>query len=143
RAANGSKPAYLWVLAPPKRATRDFKRGHALNRSPDREATRSGLVTGASSGMSKTTRTVASLPEIKLTNIKTGRRGTERLANRYCLPCAEHVTWTRQHRMIRHQKPLILMVLLGMIAKRANWANSRMQKPANVLTLRAFRLVAG
>src|SRR5271154_5730515 len=67
----------------------------------------------------------------------------EHLANKHRFPCAEHVTWTRHYTMIRGRKALILIALRGPTDFGAICAIWRTKKPANVLTSRAFRLVAG
>lgn len=59
------------------------------------------------------------------------------------IPCANHVTWTRQYRMIRGEMALILLTFLRQSPKGQIGANFRAKKPANALALRAFILVAG
>jgi hypothetical protein len=46
---------------------------------------------------------------------------SERLANRHCYPCANRVTWTRQHTMILGgEKTLILLTFHRQPPKEAN-----------------------
>ena len=64
-------------------------------------------------------------------------------ANTLRIPCAKRVTWTRLYAMIRRSKALILLASLRPALEGPFKRNLRIRKPANVLTLRAFGLVAG
>ena len=59
------------------------------------------------------------------------------------ISCANRVTWTRQHSLIRGEKSLNLRAFRGMTPECQFPIFSPMKKPANALALRAFNLVAG